>query len=257
MPDPTPAPAPAPTPTPDPAPAKAKRTRSALNKEYLKEITLARAVAAAALDPAHTTALAGVDFDDDLSGRANTLSDQLEAALGTLAGTRAGKKQTTDEEAAARETLLAAIAPIQTAAKRKYKGTSIEQRGAYFIGGPKQLVNSTLEEVLTAARAIHTRLSPGANNAPPVDTLPGIKPLGAIKTLSDAIAAYDAKNTTQASQQEAAEAALEAIETTATELAEVRREIQLAADQAWPWRTPGVKTIRKAFELPEDRPFGD
>lgn len=192
---------------PDPAPAKAKRTRSALNKEHLKEITLSRAVATAAVDPAHTAALAGVDFDDDLSGRANTLSDQLEAALGTLAGTRAGKKQTTDEEA--------------------------------------------------AARAIHTRLSPGTDNAPPLDILPGIKPLGAIKTLSDAIAAYDAKNTTQGSQQEAAAAALEAIETTATELAEARREIQLAADQAWPWRTPGVKTNRKAFELPEDRPLAE
>jgi len=28
-----------------------------------------------------------------------------------------------------------------------------------------------------------------------------------------------------------------------------------AAEQAWPWRTPGVATIRKAFLLPVDRPF--
>lgn len=253
MPDPTPTP----TPDPTPAPAKAKRTRSALNKEYLKEVTAARAVAAAALDPDHTAALADVDFDDDLPEQANTLADTIEAALGTLTGTRAGKKEMTDQEKAARESLLAAIGPIQTAAKRKYKGTSIEQRGAYFIGGPKQLINSTLEEVLTAARAILARLSPGAGTTPPVDTLPGIKPLGRIKDLSDAIAAYDAKNTAQGDQQEAAEEALEAIGAQVTALAALRREIQLAADQAWPWRTPGVKTIRKAFFLPEDRPMGE
>ena len=30
---------------------------------------------------------------------------------------------------------------------------------------------------------------------------------------------------------------------------EIARQVQLAADQAWPWRTPGVATIRKAFLL--------
>ncbi|NBU09480.1 MAG: hypothetical protein EBS84_10740 [Proteobacteria bacterium] len=149
----------------------------------------------------------------------------------------------------------ASLAPIQTAAKRKYKGTSIEQRGAYFIGGPKQLSNSPLDEVLTAARAILARLSPGTGGTPPVDTLPGIKPLGRIKDLSDAITAYDAKNTAQGDKQGAAEEALEAIGAQVADLASLRREIQLAADQAWPWRTPGVKTIRKAFGLPEDRPL--
>ena len=35
-------------------------------------------------------------------------------------------------------------------------------------------------------------------------------------------------------------------------LAKLRRQAQLAADQAWPWRTPGVATIRKAFLLSPD-----
>jgi hypothetical protein len=29
----------------------------------------------------------------------------------------------------------------------------------------------------------------------------------------------------------------------------------IAADQAWPWRTSGVATIRKAFLLLPDRPM--
>jgi hypothetical protein len=251
MPDPTPTP----TPPPTPPPAKAKRTRSALNKEYLKEITDSRKVAAAALDPNHTAALADVDFDDTLPGQVTSLADEVEGALGTLAGTRAGKKEMTDQEKAAREALLAVIAPIQTAAKRKFKGETGSLREAYFIGGPKQLSNSTLEEVLTAARAILARLSPGANNAPPVDVLPGIKPLGKIKALSDAIAAYDAKNTAQGNQQQAAGEDLEAIGAQVATLAGLRREIQLTADQAWPWRTPDVKAIRKAFLLADDRPM--
>jgi len=40
-------------------------------------------------------------------------------------------------------------------------------------------------------------------------------------------------------------------------LAKLRRQVQLAADQAWPWRTPGVATIRKAFLLSPDRPMKD
>jgi hypothetical protein len=30
-----------------------------------------------------------------------------------------------------------------------------------------------------------------------------------------------------------------------------------AADQAWPWRNPGVATIRRDFLLPVDRPLID
>jgi hypothetical protein len=40
-------------------------------------------------------------------------------------------------------------------------------------------------------------------------------------------------------------------------LAGLRHQIQLAADQAWPWRTPGVATIRRDFLLPVDRPLSE
>jgi hypothetical protein len=35
------------------------------------------------------------------------------------------------------------------------------------------------------------------------------------------------------------------------------RNVQLAADQAWPRRTPGIAAIRKDFLLPGDRPMTD
>jgi hypothetical protein len=38
-------------------------------------------------------------------------------------------------------------------------------------------------------------------------------------------------------------------------LAGLRHQVQLAAEQAFPWRTPGVASIRKSFQLPTDRPM--
>jgi hypothetical protein len=101
------------------------------------------------------------------------------------------------------------------------------------------------------------RLSPGENNEPPQDVLPGVKADLQIKALADAIALHDIKNTAQGDQQTAASGTLEAIEANPKKLAGLRCQIQLAADQAWPWRTAGVATIRKDFLLPADRPLTD
>ena len=241
---------------PPPAPApKPKQGRSAINKEYLAAVADARKVADAASDPAHTDGLTDVDFDDTIADQTHALADQIETALGVLTGTRAGKKEMTAQEKAARDALIAVLAPIQTAAKRKFTGETSHLREAYFIGGNNNLANAPLDEVITDARAILARLVPGPAAAPPTDLLPGIKPLGKIKDLSDAIAAYDTKNKAQGAEQAAAGTSLETIAAQIATLNALRRDIQLAADQAWPWRTPGVKTTRKAFLLPEDRPM--
>lgn len=80
---------------------------------------------------------------------------------------------------------------------------------------------------------------------------------GAIADLSAAIAQYDSKNTEQGDQQSKASGALEAIQADVDKLAGLRRAVQLAADQAWPWRASGVATIRKAFLLPANQPLKD
>jgi hypothetical protein len=49
--------------------------------------------------------------------------------------------------------------------------------------------------------------------------------------------------------------ALEAIVANIKKLAGLRHQVQLAAEQAWPWRNPGVASIRKSFLLPIDRPM--
>lgn len=244
------------TPTPSPTPApKTKRARGEVNREYLDELANARAVATAAADPARIAGLTAVEFDATLPGQINALAAITEGLIGKVTGLRAGKKAITAQESAARDALIAVIAPIQTAAKRKFAGGDQRLRDAYYIGNG--LPNETLEEVLNAARSIHARLIPGANNAPPQDVLPGVQPGVQIKDLADAIALYGGKNQAQSDQQQAAAGMLETIAAQISILAGFRHSVQLAADQAWPWRNEGVTTLRKAFLLPVDRPLKD
>ncbi|MBI3877489.1 MAG: hypothetical protein HY300_16285 [Verrucomicrobia bacterium] len=249
MPDPTPAPAPAPVP---------KRTRSTINRAHLDELANSRLVAKAAAKSDYAAGLAAVEFDTSLVTQLNSLADQVDKSIAKLTGARAGKTAMTTQEKAAHDALIAVIAPIQTAAKRKFSGDQTDLRAAYYIG--ESLASDTLEEVRTAANSILARLTPGENNpagAGPLDVLPGIKPDEEIKDLADAIAKYGDATTAQGDQQSKAAGTLEEIVTKIGTLAGLRHQVQLAADQAWPWRNDGVATIRKDFLLPVDRPLTD
>jgi hypothetical protein len=239
-----------PTPTPDPKP---KRTRGEINRKHLDELANATLVADAAADPAYADALAAVDFDVTLPGLIQTRAAAIRAKIAKLKGSRTDKGEMTEQEKLARAALVAVISPIQTAAKRKFTPEEKAKREAYYIGSP--LHRGKLKEVLIAANNILSRLVPGANNAPPLDLLPGIKPLGAIKDLGDAIALYDDKNKGQGKKQLESESELDEIEDSVGVLAGLRHQVQLAIDQAFPWRKAGVATIRKAFLLPLDQPL--
>lgn len=91
---------------------------------------------------------------------------------------------------------------------------------------------------------------------PPQAVLPDITAAGRIKELADAITTYGDKDKARAEKQTEAGKILEAIKANVSSLAKLRRQAQLA-DQPWPWRTPGVATIRKAFLLSPDRPMKD
>ncbi len=242
-----------PTPTPAPTPApKAKRLRGTINRAHLDELKNSRAVAKAALDPANAAALAGVEFDATLPGQINTLADSTETAIGKLTGTRAAKTEMTAEEAAAHAALIAVITPIQTAAKRKFADPHDPMRHAYFIG--ENLAHDTLGEVQTAALAIRDRLVAIPPAAAPLDVLPGIK-APQITALTNAITTYASGVTAPGAQQNQNAGALNTIVANVGKLAGLRHQVQLAAEQALPWRTPGVAAARQAFLLPTDRPL--
>ena len=243
---------PTPTPTPTPTPANHRRPRQTINRSHLDEIANSRKVAVAASDAANATALAGVEFDATLPGQITTLAEAIERKIGALTGGHAAKLEMTAQEKAARDALITVIAPLQTAARRTFSGDQEKLRKAYFIGA--HLANDNLLEVLTAAKAMLARVSPGENNAPPQDTLPGIKP-PQIQALSDAIAKYGGGITAQGGQRTLNSKALEDIENSVSQLATLRHQVQLAAEQAFPWRSSGVAAIRQTFLLPTDRPL--
>jgi hypothetical protein len=238
---------PTPTPTPTPAP-KAKRQRSTIKRKHLNEIANSRAVAKAAADPANAAALAAVEFDATLPGQITTLAEATETAIGKLTGTRAAKTEMTAQETAARDALIAVIVPIQTAARRKFTGDQEPMRHAFFIG--EGLPDDTLGEVQTAAVAIRDRLV----GTPPQDVLPGVKD-AQITALTNAVTQYATNITAPGDQQNENSGALQTIVANIGTLAGLRHQVQLAAEQAWPWRTPGVASIRKSFQLPTDRPM--
>lgn len=242
---------PTPTPTPTPAP-KAKRQRGTINRAHLDEIKNARAVAKAALDSANAAAFADMDFNATLPGQINLLADSTETAIGKLTGTRVQKHELTAEEAVAREALLAALAPIQTAAKRFFTGDQETLRHAYFIG--ENLRHDTLLEVQTASIAVRDRLVAVPPALSPVDTLPGIK-APQLAALNTAITTYASGVTAPVEQDKQNAGALNAIVANIAALAGLRHQVQLTVEQALPWRTPGVAATRQAFLLPADRPM--
>lgn len=193
-----------------------------------------------------------MEFDTTLPGQITTLADATETAIGKLTGSRSGGKAMTAEQIAARDALVAVLAPIQTAARRKFTGTQTAWRQAYFIGG--HLAHGTLAFAGTAAKAIRDRLVAGPNNTPPVDVLPGISP-AQITALSNTITGYAGDVTAADAQQNQNLAAHNAIVANIAKLAALRHQVQLAAEQAYPWRTPGVAATRQAFLLPPDRPL--
>ena len=207
-----------PTPTPAPA-AKSKRTRSTINRAHLDEIKNSRAVAAAALDPNNTDALTGVEFDATLPTQITALADTTETSIGKLTGTRAVKTEMTAQELAARDALIAVIAPIQTAAKRKFTGDTEKLRQAYFIG--ENLAHDNLHEVQTAAIAIRDRLVAVPPGSSPLDVLPGVK-AAQITALSSAITLYAANVTAPTGQQNENRGALETIVSNIGTLASMR-----------------------------------
>lgn len=245
---------PTPTATTATATTSTDRPRQVLNRRHLQEIANSRQVVNAALDPANVGPLTAVELDSALVKKLDDRTTETEKLVQKLPGVRAGKLDMTHEEKIARDALIAVIAPIQTAAKRRYMGAEIKMRAAYFIG--HDLHNEALSEVTAAAKSIYTRLTPGENNAPPVDTLPGVKD-DKIQALKDAIDLYVGKDAGQQADGFDAFKILETVVHNVTEMVHMRHQVQLAADQAFPHRDPLVTTIRKTFLLPTNQPLPD
>ena len=229
-----------PDPTPPPAPAKPKRTRSAVNQGWVAELTLAGQLCDTASKPENATQMADEELDaawiTALRGKITAAQTQLNAAT---TGT-ANKTGATRDEEGLKKALLAALQQVQIRAKRKYKPDSA-QRKKYFINANIEANRATLAEAV--GNVLLTLAT---------DTLLGLKP--AHKTvLTQALTDYKGIQGAQTSAQGDATEARGQLDAKLTEIADLRREIQYAADAQWPAGVPGNAGIRGEFQIPPDK----
>lgn len=239
-------------------PAK-RRSPGAINAKYLDEIALARELAAAAQLPEHAPHLERRGFTPAEAIAMEASASDLESAAMQAVGRTRARQLGTEEEANARHRLLEAIRPIRTGAKRKYRGEGNEAgRAAYFVN---EATNISLERLLFIAgemlRKLTTQPAPaGGAPLPPEDTLKGVlaEDLAELDAARTAYADADADQTGTGQEASALRAEVERLFGAVREL---RIDLQLAADQAWPYTKPENAPARRAFNIPENRPAGE
>lgn len=226
------------TPAAVPAPKKSPRAHAPINQALIDELDLAEQLAATAASPDYAGKLA--DEEIDAAFLAN-LQAQIEAAdnlIGAATGKTADKKAATQREDDFKSALLAQIQKVQIRAKRKYARPADPMREKYFIGERLDSNRALLER---STRALLATLA--------TDTLKGHKP-AATAALKAALEAYVQSQTVQTGGQAGATTTRAALEAQVKAVAALRRELQYAADIAWPADDKANAGTRTAFALP-------
>lgn len=234
-----------PTTTPPAAtpPAKPKTgSKSPVNKQHLAELQLATAVAAAAVKAEYAPLLAKRDITAEF---VTALLADLTAAqtlTGQATGKTAAKVGVTSTETDLKDALIAQLQEVQKAVKQKSvrtKGTALLKR--YAVGSKFYSSRAALEQT---AESFLENLK--------TDTLPGVD-AAVIAGIKFALAAYRGAETDQSDAQSQATKGRTALETAVAEIALRRREIQLAADAAWPAGKKANAATRVEFGLSADK----
>jgi hypothetical protein len=230
-----------PSPTTETGAAKATRTRAAINQAHVAELELAGQLAATAAKAAYAGLLAGEEIDAAFLTGLRARIAEANTLIGSANNNTAGKQATTRQEKSLQKDLLARLQAIQTRAKRKYSKPGDPMRAKYFIG---KAIDGNRAMLETSSQTILQNLA--------TDTLPGMKPED-VTGLQAAREAYLAVQTDQAGGQADATTDRAKLEAAIKEVAELRRQIQYAADTLWPARTKANSGIRAEFRIPTTR----
>ncbi len=231
---------------------KPRKPRGPFNQAHLDEIADTRDIITAYRKPEHKQLL--IDKRDVLEADVNTLETTVNLAENKITGGHAAtvaKEQLTAEEAIAKAALLAGIATTQRGALRTFRSDQRTRLEDYFIG---EDLDTNLARLKTIAIAILGKLQPGPNNTPPPDVLKGVKAPD-IQALADALAVLTAKDNAQGAAQVVATGERRTADELIADIVAGRLDIQLAADQEWPWTTREHDLIRAQFKLPLTRPM--
>ncbi|MDB6173986.1 MAG: hypothetical protein JWL59_3297 [Chthoniobacteraceae bacterium] len=235
-------------PEPAPGPAPKIQPRGYFNQSQLEDIKLAESILQAARNARHSNALAGREITEDyLAG----LESAIAMARLKIAGTgqaQSGQQPATLNASDAERDLITILQGIQSAAKQKHR--MLEEEDAtfatdgYLIGLPLNANRATLLQnaATLAAKA-------GA------DALPGYKTAESLADIEATIAGFKRATITQHErEQETAEDRITR-DKLIKKINARRIAIQHAADALWPYTESDNAPIRRAFEIPPDRPF--
>ena len=239
------------TPTPETEPPKKPRAKPAeISRETTAEIALADACFKAVARENNAAILAVREWTGEKQSSLGGHIAQAIEFIRLLKAARAGKKTRTKEETAAREELLAALEPILIGAKRTYADGAGERE---LFGVGKDLINATTAQIYQLALEAHKNLSP-EGVAPAKYKLAGVLP-AEITALGQLGTKYQDADFAQLTALLDAASILDTLTQHVSEnIAPLRRELQLAADQAWTYRKPENRVKRLAFGIPGGRP---
>ena len=231
---------------------KPRKPRGPFDQGKVDELELTRDIITAYRKPEHKQTL--IDKRDVLEADVNALEATANLAESKITGGHAAtvaKEQLTAEEAIAKAALLAGIATTQRGALRTFRSDQRARLEDYFIG---EDLDTNLPRLKTIALTILGKLQPGPNNTPPADVLKGVKAPD-IQALADALAVLTAKDNAQGAAQVVASGERRTADELIADITAARLDIQLAADQEWPWTTRQFDVIRAQFKLPLTRPM--
>lgn len=242
-----------PTPPRGPNDDKPKRKRGKLNQEYSDELDKAGRILKQAQKAAYAQLFVEQQVDPELiPGLPAKLKQAGELIAAALKGT-ADVGEAQDDREDFRNDLIEAIDSIRTAAKRKYRRKDPSQMKKYFVGEPLGTNRADLKGMATAVLGL---LRPKEAGAQPLDTLPGIS-ADKIEALATALENFTNPDAVEQEAQGDASGSRMTLGQLVRNIRNDRIEIQLAVDQAHPWRDPTSTDIRTVFELPLDRPLGE
>jgi hypothetical protein len=215
--------------------SRRQRSRGLVDQSLVDELNLAEEVAGTAAKPTYASPLTEEGIDAAFLENLGTKITEADKSLAAAAGKSADRKAVTQEEKRRKAAVLGLLRIVWSRAKRKYKAGD-PMREKYFIA--QRLSNRPLIERATAA--VLENLA--------TDTLPAHKPTHTA-ALAAALKAYKDIQVEQTGEQSGATTGRAGLADQVKAIADLRREIQHAADAVWPAENKANAGIRKAFRL--------
>jgi hypothetical protein len=238
-------PAPATEPQPPPTTPAGTRRRNDVNQADLADIKAARAIALTAQNADYVATLAEQDIAPDLApalvADCDTASNEKAIAVTTKTN---AKEAITARETAAKQKLMTALRGMQDAVKRKFESTDPTKLAAYNIR--KKNFGDDRKGLETDAQ---TMLKQDAD-----DALPGFSQ-AKLAEVSGLLKAWMQADDDQSAAEKALETARLGFKKLVASINDRARQIQLAANTAWPYTEKANVVIRRAFALPTNRPL--